>query len=1051
MRLLLAPAGHGKTAYVIEQIRALRATGSLAPCWVIVPNQEQAGAFRRRLARAGGAIGVEIDTFYGVYAHILELSGESAPRLSEPVQHRLLRAAIDTLCEEGMLEFYAPLRDKPGFLQRLRELILELKQALIEPAAFAEAVSGETQRTVELAAIYGRYQNWLQQSGWADAEGQGWLAEVALKKHQNLGKDIHYLAVDGFDEFNPTQLAVLRLLAGRARLTLVTLTGDLADPPRDAHRRFTRARDDLCTACEDIETLAIPAAHSERPPAFTALESALFTPNPQAPIPNPQSSLSLLEARNRSEETRAALRWLKSLIVRDGIAPQDTAILARNIEVYRPFLLETADEFGMSLHISGGDELALNPAIAALLDLLALPVRDWPQQAVLDAWRNPYFNWSPLLQIADEAFSSMEQAANRLAEAVRGSRIIAGLPQWRTALAQRAEITEMARVGDEDERDSIEGPVGAEAAALLAMFEAFVHILNFGAPLLLSEHIAAVEDLIGGEAEVRGQRSEDRGQGNPQSLNIVVQAAANPITKERDLAALRAFKEALRGLLVAEHLAAQAPSGPEPEPMPYRRFYSELQGAVAAASYRLPRPTQGAITAASVLQARGVSFEAVALLGLSEGEFPQQEREDPLLTDQDRTTLRDKKVELQPRILGDEITLFYEAVTRARQHLLLTRPYLTDDGQSWEASPYWQEVQRVTGVAPERVDVHATPASVPEYLAALAQPPDSLPADLDDDWAQVQHAAAILSARQAKRAAGPYEGDAAAIFPRLLVHYPSDHVWSASRLESYAACAFMFFVGSGLALEQRQQPEEGFDVLILGSIFHAVLEEVYRQARDQNDWSGAALQALLPQVTGPIFDAAPRRYGFRPTPWWDYQRAELEGVLARTLAGLSEMVGDFEPHALEAAFGIGGAPPLRITTNDGFLHLRGFIDRVDRNPADEVRIIDYKSGSTPITPNDLTEGKRLQLPLYALVAAEALGFGEVVSGLYWHIGTAEASRLTLERYPGGLDAALDIAVAYAIRATQGIRAGRFQPEPPAKGCPAFCPAKEFCWRYKPGN
>ena len=75
MRLLLAPAGHGKTAHVIDQIRAVRATGSLASIWVILPNQEQVSAFRRRLAQAGGALAVEIDTFYGVYARLLAHGG----------------------------------------------------------------------------------------------------------------------------------------------------------------------------------------------------------------------------------------------------------------------------------------------------------------------------------------------------------------------------------------------------------------------------------------------------------------------------------------------------------------------------------------------------------------------------------------------------------------------------------------------------------------------------------------------------------------------------------------------------------------------------------------------------------------------------------------------------------------------------------------------------------------------------------------------------------------------------------------------------------------
>jgi superfamily I DNA/RNA helicase len=52
---------------------------------------------------------------------------------------------------------------------------------------------------------------------------------------------------------------------------------------------------------------------------------------------------------------------------------------------------------------------------------------------------------------------------------------------------------------------------------------------------------------------------------------------------------------------------------------------------------------------------------------------------------------------LESRLRGDEGSLFYQAVTRARQRLLLTRPYLAEDGQPWEASAFWDEMRRLSG------------------------------------------------------------------------------------------------------------------------------------------------------------------------------------------------------------------------------------------------------------------------------------------------------------------------------------------------------------------
>ncbi len=96
----------------------------------------------------------------------------------------------------------------------------------------------------------------------------------------------------------------------------------------------------------------------------------------------------------------------------------------------------------------------------------------------------------------------------------------------------------------------------------------------------------------------------------------------------------------------------------------------------------------------------GLAFQAVALLGLSEGEFPRLEREDVLFSESDRDALRAHGLPLETRLRGDEGSLFYQAVTRARQKLLLTRPYLAEDGQPWEASPFWAEMRRLNGSRP---------------------------------------------------------------------------------------------------------------------------------------------------------------------------------------------------------------------------------------------------------------------------------------------------------------------------------------------------------------
>jgi hypothetical protein len=121
---------------------------------------------------------------------------------------------------------------------------------------------------------------------------------------------------------------------------------------------------------------------------------------------------------------------------------------------------------------------------------------------------------------------------------------------------------------------------------------------------------------------------------------------------------------------------------------------------------------------------------------------------------------------------------------------------------------------------------------------------------------------------------------------------------------------------------------------------------------------------------------------------------------------------------------------------------------VDRDAAGRLCIIDYKSGSTPIGGRDLAEGRRLQIALYALAARDALALGDVGDGFYWHINSAKPSSLKLKNFEGGVEGALNTAVAHAFEHVTGIRAGRFPPSPPTAGCPGHCPGASFCWQYK---
>lgn len=1042
-RLYFAPAAEGKTAYAVQLARQ-QAAALTADVRVCVSTSLQAHAFRERLARAGGALGVRILTFDELVTACLNSAGEAFTELSDAVQYRLLRTIIDRL----PLDHFAPLKSKPGFIQLLQEMITELKFAQIEPPAFQVAAVelGSEPRLTELAVIYQSYQERLQAREWADRVGLYWLAAESLAgRAADIGRNWSLFIVDGFDDFTPIQLTLLRLLADRAAETVITIT----ESATVNYPRYQRTRREVEEAL-GVTAQPLPADGSEngRHRILGQLAHNLFTQTTELATDNRQT-VEMVEAADRTAEVRAALRWLKARLVQDGFRLNEVALLSRNTAPYRPFIRQIAAEFSLPVRFVDGLPLAQSPLIAALLNLLRLNLPtersggtpgspgnepELARRAVVSAWRCPYFSLG-FIAAGD---------ADALDNIGRHQRVIRGLGQWQAAFEAQINATQQAESDEEAPIPRL--PAGSAAGRLQEKFSRFLTIIRPPAQAAtMRDFVGWLERLIGPDPAAFGRYSPPE-----QSLQITAQARQNAETEAADIAALQTLKDILRGFVWAEEALGQS------RVVDYSYFFNELNGAISSAHYCPPiRSGTAEIVVADAARVRGLPFRAVAIMGLSEGEFPAVVGEDPFLRDADRQALREEfGFRLEPSTQSAEREFFYEAVARPSDRLLLTRPTLADNGASWPPSPFWEAVHKLIGsprlarpISGESLIALESAASWPEYWQSLAEM--SFPAERvfqPETWQQITQAAEILQSRQQVTTTG-FDGFLPQLAGQMGRDYGPDHTWSASRLETYQRCGFFFYIQNVLGLQARPEPAEGLDVTQLGSVYHRMFEAVYKAGLpEQLDDTG--VRAFVKRVATPILDAAPQKEGFRETPWWSQTRQEMIEHVTASILALE--AGDFTFFQSEAAFGFNELPQLVLETAAGPLHLRGFIDRIDRDAHGRLRIIDYKLGGPgQFSKRAFSEGKKLQLPLYALAAQETLGLGPVAEGFYWHFRTGEKSWFTLSLADGGPEGAIETAVNYAAQAVGQIRSGRFTPKAPDGGCPAYCPAAAFCWHYTP--
>jgi RecB family exonuclease len=264
-------------------------------------------------------------------------------------------------------------------------------------------------------------------------------------------------------------------------------------------------------------------------------------------------------------------------------------------------------------------------------------------------------------------------------------------------------------------------------------------------------------------------------------------------------------------------------------------------------------------------------------------------------------------------------------------------------------------------------------------------------------------------------------------------------VVSATRLQSYAACPFAYFLDHVLHVEIPDLPEERYELAPLdrGSLVHETLDQFLGEVLARADGPPAPQERWTDDDRtrlAAIGEARCRAYEARGLTgrrlFWHRDRRRVLADLDRFLTEDDKLRSRFglQAAATELRFGFGGetAPPVELVLSDGrTLRFRGAADRVDRIDGGALWVIDYKTGwPTGLDRDDPTAaGTMLQLPVYAHAARASFGTETTrVGASYWYVSTKGGFRWAeLELTPE-----VEARVDHVLRAiVDGIDAGAF--------------------------
>ncbi len=1063
-RFCFGASGSGKSTCLHQEIiqRSMRSmeSGDNTQYLVLVPEQYSMQTQKEMIMEHPDHAIMNIDVLsLGRLSHrIFEETAPDRRTVLTDIGKSLLLRRVASSCAKEMQVLGGSLH-RTGMIAEVKSVLSEFMQygigtEEIDRLIDCAAKGGQKALRARLADLQVLYQAFEQarEDRMITSEETLDLFARAIPRSELIRRSV--IVFDGFTGFTPIQYRVLAALMACAREVIFSIT--LADdgglrPEELMDGRSAGSREALFylsrKTVRDIVRIGMEKGiphgrdlYMDRPvprrfdtnPALAHLEKNLYRYGRRPYEGDRAESVSLTEAADPRKEIRQVCIRMKELSREKGYCWRDFAVICPDLETYGDLLAGEAVRYDIPVYIDKTKAIYHNPLTEAIRSVLQISMRGFDYESVFRYLR------SGLSSLTAEEVDLLENYC--LEKGIRGRR------KWSLAFD---DATEPLRVRFLKEIEPVTGPLqreyGPEPAGPAMAAEPDLSAVPdpAAAPDLSPAPDPTDTEPAAGRRGVltAGERTEKlyaflTGRGT----EALMKERAERFKEAGDYAREKEYSQIYRGIIelldeIYELIGEEKISAAD---------YLELleTGLDEIRLGTLPQKVDR-VLCGDVERTRFGEVKVLFFVGINDGNIPRSTGGGGLISDLDREFLESSGLELAPsprEQMYIQRLYLYLNMTKATDMLCLSYARVSMDGQSIRPSILISSLQemfpRLRTRYPEEQDpiLQITGRGDAESLLA-----EQLRRYADGEKEDPQQLAAFLTLYgYCSRLDPEAEQNLIRLTRTAFFRYKPEYLQprqaatlyggtvegSVTRLETAAQCYLRQYLQYGLGLRRRK--EFRVDFADTGTVLHESLNTFSHRLKDRGlTWTGFSRDQGRELADQALQDTA-RRYRdliLYDTARSTHQIGRLRRILERTVETLQYQLqqGSFVPAAYEKGFGGRGGDTISFELADhGMLRLNGQIDRVDLCEEEGrrfVKIIDYKSGSRSLDPEQMRKGLQIQLLLYmnaVLQEQQRLHPGDTVvpsAMLYYRLqdpvveGTVSEQDFEEERTPEELEAA----------------------------------------------